>query len=146
MWNCRNVRRGKLNGEMIMWYCGSGAGFLSPFPPFLIVISTFHFHLPSLPQFHIYHIVKIPCIPLKNILEFRKKLLLCIVNNSSHPIFHEMKKNSPISILTGVVLHAFNKRGFFVTPACVIFSVRPIPFWVRRWYSPSIVFRQDLCP
>jgi hypothetical protein len=31
-----------------------------------------------------------------------------------------------------VVLHAFNKRGFFVTPPSVIFSIRPIPFWVRR--------------
>jgi len=79
-----------------------------------------------------FHIVKVPPFPLKNIPEFQKKLLLCIVNNSSHPIFHEMKKNSPISILTGMVLHAFNKRGVFVTPACVIFSVRPIPFWVRR--------------
>jgi hypothetical protein len=64
--------------------------------------------------------------------KIQEKLLLCLVNNYSHPIFHEMKKNSPISILSGMVLHAFNRRGFFVTPVCVIFSVRPIPFWVRR--------------
>ena len=55
-----------------------------------------------------------------------------MVNNSSQLIFFEMKKNSPISILTGMVLHAFNQRGFFVAPVRVIFSVRPIPFWVRR--------------
>jgi hypothetical protein len=64
--------------------------------------------------------------------KIQEKLLLCLVNNYSHPIFQEMKKNSPISILSGMVLHAFNRRGFFVTPVCVIFSVRPIPFWVRR--------------
>ncbi len=84
------------------------------------------------PQLHLYHIVKNHLFPLKNMSEFQKKLLLCMVNNYSHHIFHEMKKNSPISILSGMVLHAFNKGGFFVAPLCVIFSVRPIPFWVRR--------------
>jgi len=46
----------------------------------------------------------------------------------------EMKKNSHISPShEEVILHAYNKRGFFVTPVSVIFSVRPIiPFWVRR--------------
>lgn len=42
-----------------------------------------------------------------------------------------MKKNSPIS-LSLVILHAFNKRGFFAAPLCTVFSLRPIPFWVRR--------------
>jgi hypothetical protein len=29
-------------------------------------------------------------------------------------------------------LHALNKRGFFAAPLSTVFSVRPIPFWVRR--------------
>jgi hypothetical protein len=43
----------------------------------------------------------------------------------------EMKKNSPISRYL-VILHALNKRGFFAAPLSTVFSVRPIPFWVRR--------------
>jgi hypothetical protein len=39
------------------------------------------------PKFHICHFVKIRGIPLRNILEFQKKLLLCMVNNYSHHIF-----------------------------------------------------------
>jgi uncharacterized pyridoxamine 5'-phosphate oxidase family protein len=92
-------------------------------------ISLTHFQISTIPPFHN---VKVQPFPPKNILEFQEKLLLCTANNSSNPVFKVMKKNSPISILTGMILHAFNKRGFFVTPARVTFSVRPIPFWVRR--------------
>ena len=63
---------------------------------------------------------------------FRKSRYFVMLTTLVITFFQKMKKNSPISVLTGVVLHAFNKRGFFVAPLCVIFSVRPIPFWVRR--------------
>jgi hypothetical protein len=43
-------------------------------------------------KFHICHIVKIRVIPLRNILEFQEKLLLCIVNNYSQHIFPKNEK------------------------------------------------------
>jgi hypothetical protein len=61
-----------------------------------------------------------------------KNVFLCMVNRFyTNFITIEMKKNSPISLFA-VILHAFNERGFFAAPLCPVFSVRPVPFWVRR--------------
>ena len=79
-----------------------------------------------------------------------KKMTFFVLLNHSWqiPSNTEMKKNSPISHSHLVILHAFNKRGFFAVPPCTDFSVRPIPFWVRRWYQHSIVspVTADLSP
>jgi hypothetical protein len=64
---------------------------------------------------------------LKNCFSLHRQTIL----GQAH-LITEMKKNSPISHSSEVILHAFNKRGFFAVPVCMVFSVRPIPFWVRR--------------
>jgi hypothetical protein len=44
----------------------------------------------------------------------------------------EMSKNSFLQFITEVMLHAFNKRGFFTVPCRPGFFVRPFPIVVRR--------------
>ena len=44
----------------------------------------------------------------------------------------KMSKNSPIQLITEMIMHAFNKRGFFTVPCRPGFFVRPYPVAVRR--------------